>query len=113
MQPPVRASPRKHPQLGKPTAQENAKMIDLEKEEEAEEIPMDDEDIAMEMEYVEIEGSDPISELTEYIPPHRGKMKVPKDIDERKVTLHTPLLPDQIVFEGPHLGRVPLLKLED
>jgi len=40
-------------------------------------------------------------------------MKVPKDIDESKVTLHTPLLPDQIVFEGPRLGHAPLLKLED
>jgi len=41
-------------------------------------------------------------------------MKVPKDIHESKVTLHTPLLPDQIIFNEPHLGQhVPLLKLED
>lgn len=58
-------------------------------------------------------GSDPIIKLPEYIPLHKGKTKVCKDIDESKVTLHTPLLSDQIVFEEPHLGRVPLLKLED
>lgn len=38
---------------------------------------------------------------------------MPKDIDESKVTLHTPLLPEKIVFEGLRLGRLPLLKLED
>lgn len=65
MEPLVRASPRKHPQLGKPTAQEKAKMVDLELEEEVEEISMDDEDITMETKDVEIEGSDPISKLPE------------------------------------------------
>jgi len=38
---------------------------------------------------------------------------VPKDIDERKSTLQTPLLPQDIIFEGVHLGRVPVLKFED
>lgn len=74
---------------------------------------MDDEDSVMEMEDVELEGSNPISKLPEYIFPCRGKTKVSKDIDESKVTLHTPLLLEQIVFEGPCLGHVPLLKLED
>jgi len=51
---------------------------------------MDDEDSVMEMEDVELEGSNPISKLPEYIFPCRGKTKVSKDIDESKVTLHTP-----------------------
>lgn len=38
---------------------------------------------------------------------------MPKDINERKVPLQTPLLSDEIIFEGPRLGWVPLLKLED
>lgn len=38
-------------------------MIDLELEEEVKKIPMDDEDIAVEMEVVEIEELDPISKL--------------------------------------------------
>ena len=62
---------------------------------------------------VDLEGSNHISKLPKYIPLLRGKTKVPKDIDECKVTLHTPLLSDQIVFEVPCLGRIPLLKLED
>jgi len=42
--------------LVKPNAEEKAKMIDLESKEEVEEIPMDDEDIAVESEAIEIEG---------------------------------------------------------
>lgn len=40
-------------------------------------------------------------------------MKVLNDPDERNFLLHTPLLPENIMFEGPHLERVPHLKLED
>jgi len=72
---------------------------------------MDDEDIAVEIEDIEIKGSGPISKLSEYIPSCRDMTKLPKDIDESKVTLNTPLLSDQIVFEGLRLGRVPILKL--
>ena len=67
----------------------------------------------MGVEDVDVEGFDLISKILEYIPPHRGKTKVPNDIDESKVTLHTPLLLDKIAFEGPCLGHVPHLKLED
>lgn len=88
-------------------------MVYLELKEEVEKILMDDEDIVVEMEDVGVEGSDPISKLLEYIPPCRGKVKAPKDIYESKVTLYIPLLPEKIVFEGPHLGHVPFLKLED
>ena len=38
---------------------------------------------------------------------------MPKDIDESKISLQTPLLPDDIIFEGVHLGRVRGLKFED
>jgi len=74
---------------------------------------MDDEDFGVEVEEVEVKGSNPITKLPEYIPPHKGRTKVPKDINKIKVALHTPLLWDEIVFEGPCLGWVPLLKLED
>lgn len=67
----------------------------------------------MEVEDVEVEGSDPITKFPEYVPPCKGKTKVPKDTDERKIALHIPLLLDEIVFEGLHLALVPLLKLED
>lgn len=64
----------------------------------------DDEDIGVEVEDIEVEGSDPITKLSEYIPLHKGKIKVPKDIDKSKVTLHIPLLPDDVFFKGLHLG---------
>jgi hypothetical protein len=38
---------------------------------------------------------------------------VPKDPDEGKFLLNTPLLPENITFEGPRLARIPHLKLED
>lgn len=108
----MRASPRRNPQKDKPTTQENGKTINLEpEEEEIEDISMDDEDLGVEVEEVEVKGSDPITKLPEYIPLCKGKTKVPKDINASKVTLHIPLLPDEIVFEGLRLGRVLLLKL--
>jgi len=106
-------SPRRNPQNGKPIAQEKGKTINLElEEEEIEDIPMDDEDLGVEVEDIEVECSAPITKLPEYVPPGKGKTKVSKDIDESKVTLHIPLLLDEISFEGPYLGQVPLLKLE-
>jgi len=74
---------------------------------------MDDKDLGVEVEEVEVQGVDPITKLPEYIPLCKGKTKVPKDIDESKVLLQTPLLSDGILFQGPCLGQVPPLKLED
>src|SRR5277367_6230335 len=54
-----------------------------------------------------------VEKLPEYVPLQKGKTKIPKDLDATKSTLQTPLLPDGIVFEGSHLGRVPIIKFED
>ena len=62
---------------------------------------------------VETQGVDPLTRLPAYVPPQKGKAKVPQDIDERKSSLQTPLLPNDIVFEGAHLGWVPVLKFKD
>jgi len=67
----------------------------------------------MKAEEVEVQGVDCITRFREYILLCKGKTKVPKDIDERKVPLQTHLLSDEIVFKGPCLRQVPLLKLED
>jgi len=48
-----------------------------------------------------------------YVPLQKGKARVPKDLDESKRSLQTPLLPNDIIFEGVHLGWVPVLKFED
>ena len=65
------------------------------------------------MEDIDTEEVDPISKLSVYIPLHKGKLKVPKDLDVGKFLLNTPLLPENITFEGSHLARIPHLKLED
>ena len=108
------ASPIKHPQIGKPIMQEKGKVIDPEPEAEVEELHVGADDIDMEeVADVDVEGSDPISKPAKDIPPRRGKAKVPKGIDESKVTLNKPLFPNQIVFDRACLGCIPLLKLED
>lgn len=99
--------------MEKPIVQEKGKLIDLDLEGNVEEIPMDEEDIDMGVEDIDVEGSEPISKFPEYILPCRGKTKFLKDINESKVTLHTPLFPDKMIFEGPHLWCITHLKLED
>ena len=53
------------------------------------------------------------TKLLEYVPPQKGKTKIPKDLDAMKSALQTPLLPNEIRFDGPPLGRVPNTKFED
>lgn len=109
---PVCVSPRRNP--SKPTAQAKGKAINLEpKEEETKDIQMDDEDVGVDLEEVEAQGVDPITQLPEYVPPQKGKAKVSKDINESNTPLQTPLLSDEKFFEGPRLVQVPLLKLYD
>ena len=81
--------------------------------EDIEDIPMDDEDVGVEIEEVEAQGADPITRLLEYVPPCKAKSNVPKDTDESKTPLKTPLLPDEINFDGMRLARMQILKLED
>jgi len=50
------------------------------------------------------------TKLSAYVPPRKGKAKVPKDLAETKSSLQTLLLPDGIMFEGTHLGHVLSLK---
>jgi len=109
---PVRASPRRNPP--KPTTQEKGKAINLEpKGENIEDVPMDNEDVGVEVEEIEAQSADPITRFPEYVPPRKPKTKVPKHINDRKTPLQTPLLQDEIFFDGPCLVRVALLKLVD
>ena len=54
-----------------------------------------------------------VEKLPEYVPPQKGKTKIPKDLDATKSSLQTPLLLDDTVFEGMHLGHVPTMKFEN
>lgn len=47
---------------------------------------------------IDTEGVDPISKLLDYIPPCKGKVKVPKDPDVGKFLLNTLMLPESISF---------------
>lgn len=65
----MHTSPKKHPYMDKPTTQEKGKLINLQpEEEEIEDIPMDDEDVGVEMEDIEVEGFDPITKLPKCVP---------------------------------------------
>ena len=64
---------------------------------------MDNEDVQMEIEEVEAQGADPLTRSPKYVPLHKVKSKVPKDIDESKTHVQTPLLPNEITFDGSHL----------
>jgi len=62
------------------------KVINLEADEDEgfEEILVEEEDVEME---VETQGVDPHTRLPAYVPPQKGKAKLPKDIDESKSSL--------------------------
>jgi len=98
----VRMSPR-NPLRTKLTMEENGKAVNVETDDEEDlgEILVEEEEDG-EMEE-ETEGADPPTKLLEYVPPWKGKAKVPKDLDESKSSLQTPLLLDDIIFEGVHL----------
>jgi len=51
--------------------------------------------------------------LPMYVPPWKGKARVPKDLEAMKSVLQTLLLSNRITFEGPLLGQVPTLKFKD
>lgn len=109
----VCVSPR-NPLQTQLTMEEKGKAVNLETNEEEEDL----EDIIIEEDKdegieEETEGATPLTRLPTYVPPRKGKAKVPKDLDESKSPLQTPLLPDDIILKGAHLGRVPSLKFED
>lgn len=65
------------------------------------------------VEDIDTVGVEPISKLPNYIPPCKGKVKVPEEPGVGKFLLNMPLLLEGINFEGPCLARIPHLKLED
>lgn len=96
------------------TMEEKWKVINIEIDEEEEYLEgiiiKEDKDEGMEE---ETEPAHPPTKLPTYIPPWKGKAKVPKDLDKIKNSLQIPLLPNDVIFECTHLGQVPSLKFED
>ena len=103
-----------NPLRNRMTIEKKGKAVNIETDEEEEDLEdliiEEDEDESMEE---ETEPTHPPTKLPSYIPLRKGKAKVPKDLDESKSSLQTPILPDDIIFEGTHLGYVPNLKFED
>lgn len=68
--------------------EEKGKAINLEANEEEEDfeeiLVEEEEDVEME---VETHGSDPLTRFPVYVPPQKGKARVPKDLDESKSSL--------------------------
>lgn len=62
---------------------------------------------------IDAKGEGPISKLSDYTPPCKGKVKVPKDPNVGKFLLNTSLPPKGITFEGPRLVQIPHINLED
>lgn len=84
--------------------EEKGKAINLEVDEEEgfEEILIEEEeDVEM---AVETQGADPLTRFPTYFSPRKRKARVPKDLNERKSSLDTLLLPDDIISDRGHLG---------
>jgi len=90
------------------------KTVNLETDDEKEDLQAFIEVIEVDEEMEEeIQRVCTIAILPKYVPPWRGKEKVPKDLDAIKSALQTLLLPGGILFEGSVSGRVPTMKFED
>lgn len=109
----VHMSPR-NPRYNKLSMEEKGKEISIETDEEEEDLQALITAVEEEEEVEEdIQPSPSLTKLLVYVPPRKGKTKVPKNLDEMKSSLQTLLLPNGIVFEGMHLGCVPTMKFED
>ena len=109
----VRVYPRNSLQT-KLTMEEKGKEVNLETDEEEEYLEdiiiEEDEDEGVEE---ETEGVILLTKFPAYVPTWKGNAKVPKDLNDSKSPLHALMLPNDIIFEGVHLGRVWSLKFED
>lgn len=98
----MRESPRKHSVAQKQKKDKQPKkVVDLEVEE------------GQGIKDIDAQGVEPITKLPDYISLCKGKVKVAKDPDSYNFSISTPLLPEQVPFEGLQLAWIPFLKMED
>ena len=84
---------------------EKGKAVTVETEEEEEELQVLITQIeAQDEEAKDVSHIPSMKKLPPYIPPWKGKAKIPKDLEATRSAPQTPLLPDDIRFEGPPLG---------
>lgn len=97
---PIRESPRKNYATQKKKDKQPERVVDLEAKE------------GQGTEDIDAKGLEPFTKLLDYIPLHKGKTKVTKDLDFDKFVISTPLFPEQVPFEGLCLMQIPMLKME-
>lgn len=110
---PVHVSPR-NPWLGKLLMKEKGKAISVKSNEEEEGLQvLIDQTGAQDDEEDDVPPMPFATKLPTYVPLWKGKVKAAKDLEAMKSVLQTPLLPEDITFEGPPLGWVPTMKFND
>lgn len=75
-------------------------------------LDLDEEELHGGIDEVDLEEVQPITWLLRYIPPRKSMTKVPKDLDNTKFMVSTPLLPKSVMVEGPLLAQIPNIKME-
>ena len=102
----VRRSPQ-HLHFGKFTMDEKGKMVRIDSDEEAKESPTYVEELNPE--------GDPIQPVRrpKYMPPRKGNVKVPANLDEVDTLIVTPSLPKAMPVENSVVGCVSTMKFED
>lgn len=76
-------------------------------------LDLDEEEFHRDIKEMNVKEGEPITQILKYIPSCKSTTKVPKDPNNTKFMISTPLLPEKVVFDGAMLGRIPSLKLED
>lgn len=110
---PIRMSPR-NPWFGKLSMEEKGKIVNVESDDEEEDPPTFVEEMEPEEEADEdIQIVCATTKLPKYVPPWKGRVKVPKDLDTISNTFNTPSLPEGVLFEGMDVGGIPSMKFED
>lgn len=99
--------------LGKMFVEDKSKAINLETDDKEEDLRgfIEEIEVGEEMEE-DIQPVRVIAKLPKYVPPRKGRVKVPKYLDVVKSALQTPLLQEEILFEGSDLGHMPMMKFE-
>lgn len=109
---PVHVFPR-NPRFDKLSMAEKEKAVTIKSDEEEEDLQALITKIDAKDDFAEDVSLIPSAKnLPMYIPPWKGKAKIPKDLKATKSVLQTPLLPDGIRFEGTPLGRIPTMKFK-
>ena len=99
--------------FGKLSMEEKGKVVTIETDDEDEDLHTLINEIKA-TKYME-EDIQPVfstKKLLECVPPQKGKTMILKGLDATKSALQTSLLPDGIMFEGSHLGHVPIMMFE-